>query len=134
PTTRGGAAPSRVGPPPTRGLLHAITAPLETSAHRALIRRPLAVDLVRRNAATGLCRIETRLVLRPFVAFVLVLRLLLIRLAILRIDEDVPVLARRWCRRLGRSSALIRRAHNLVLVGALAPYVVRVIGVVVRHA
>src|SRR5262249_43497308 len=117
----------------TAPLFDAVAPPFEAGRHCTLVGSTLAVGLLRRNTAVGLGGIKAGLALRPLVTLVLVARLILLRLAILRLDEAVPIGAGRRRGRIGGCSALVRWIHDLVLLAAVAPDIVRVIRVVVRH-
>src|SRR5882672_10156594 len=109
-------------------LSYAVPAALKAGAHRALIVRALAARLLGRHTAGGLGRVEPGLRRRPLVTLVLVVRLLIRGLAVLRIDEQIVA---RWC--LGARTLIIRRVYDLVAALSVAPYIVAVVGVVVRQ-
>src|ERR1700683_5711677 len=99
--------------PPARTLPHAITATLKTGPHRALIIRAPGVGLIRRYSPARLRGIVSGLLVRPLVALVLVAGLLVLCLAVLRVDEQIITLRRlrgaggRIGRRLGHHIAVL---------------------------
>src|SRR5882672_346447 len=131
-----GRRPRRWRPPQAPGapaLFHAIPTPFQASPDGALISSPLRAGLIRRHAPVRLRGVESRLALRPLVALVLVTGLVLLGLPVLRVHKHIPVLTgrRRRCFSAGgvRVTGWI---DNFVLLSAVAPSVIRVVGVIVR--
>src|SRR5271165_2106403 len=84
-----------------------ISARLQAGRHRAIVVAAILIAALR--AATGLRRIEAGLAFRPIVAFIAISRLLIGRLATLRVDDQIPLGGCR--RRSGRG--LIRACGRL---------------------
>src|SRR4029077_10300668 len=112
-------------------LPRAVAASLQTRAHRALVIGTLRTGLIRRRAPRGLRGIKPGLGGGPLVALVLVRRLLLCRLSVLGIDEQLIALRRWRLRRLGRCALIVRRRHDLIAVLRSVPGVVSLVRVVV---
>src|ERR1700727_1877651 len=107
-------------------LFHAIAARLEARSHCALILFATRTSISTGHAAALLGRIEAGLGLGPVMAFVLIGRLLLLRLAVLRVD--VEVIGRSGGRRARLLIRPFRRIHDRVAVGSGLPLIVDVVG------
>src|SRR5581483_10958633 len=112
-------------------LLDCVPSSLQASPYRTIVVSPLAAGLLGGHAAATDRGVEPALTLRPAMALVPVLGLLLIGLPVLRVDEQV--IARGRLRARG-SSAAVRRSYDFILLLRLPPHVVRVVRVVVRDA
>src|ERR1700730_16583980 len=79
-------------------LVNLIASRLQASGHGAVVIGAAHGGTALLTAA-GLRRIKTGLTFRPGVAFILIRRLLILGLAILRIDDQILLRAIRWRRR-----------------------------------
>src|SRR5260221_6274174 len=112
-----------------------VAAALQARRHGAIVVIPDSIDVAARlHAAAGFGGIESGLALGPTVALELIRRLLILRLPILGVNDQI---VGRSLRTIGRSRRLIRivgRIDHRITVFIGSPRVIDIVGVVVRAA
>ena len=122
--------------PRPSGSIHLIAASLQTSRHGPLVVVAGPIH-VARNPAASLGRIESGLSSCPVVAFVAVGGLLVVALAVLRINDQIILRAAAGTgvlRSGRRLVGVVRRIHDRIAVLGGLPGVVNVVRVVLRNA
>src|SRR5581483_10315898 len=107
-------------------LLHGVAASLQKRHLGAEVVVTFVDGLVRRDAAAGYGWIKSGLAHCPAVTLVVVFRLLLGRLSVFRVDEELIA----WgCLRRAGGFYSIRWCHDLIFALAAVPQVIRVVGI-----
>src|ERR1700678_42530 len=83
-----GSRCKRSNPP---ALIHLVTARRQASGHRAIVVAAAAIRIAGRHSPARLSRIEAGLALRPAMALELIGRLLILALAVFRINDQIAL-------------------------------------------